>query len=118
MPLAWSRRARWHSAACDGGRVRRPQAPSGPPPLGSVDRLVNVVLAEDRLVSFEAKAPQPDRNVHDERLQSGARVSSVGNARVSRVAQGCSEGFAKPAEVTRQKPAYYAFLRYVGGVKS
>ena len=29
------------------------------------DRLVNLVLAECRLVLSEAQAPQPDHNVHD-----------------------------------------------------
>src|SRR5215813_13693309 len=29
------------------------------------NRLVNVILAEDRLIFPEAQAPQPDHNVHD-----------------------------------------------------
>ena len=35
------------------------------------DRLVNVVLAEQRLILSEAKAPQPDHNVHDGAPNSG-----------------------------------------------
>ena len=35
------------------------------------NRLVYVILAEDRLVLAEAQAPQPDHNVHDGAPQSG-----------------------------------------------
>src|ERR1700739_3094379 len=35
------------------------------------NRLVYVILAEDRLVLPEAKAPQPDHNVHDSTPNSG-----------------------------------------------
>ena len=48
------------------------------------DRLVYLILAEGRLVLPEAQAPQPDHNVHDGALQSGAALSSAGEARVSR----------------------------------
>ena len=38
------------------------------------DRLVNVVIAECRLILPEAQAPQPDHNVHDGAPQSGGGV--------------------------------------------
>ena len=58
------------------------------------DRLVNLVLAECRLILPEAQAPQPDHNVHGGAHNQGWRTSSAGEARVSRVAVGCSLGFA------------------------
>ena len=48
------------------------------------DPFVDFVVAECRLVFFEAQAPQPDHNVHDGRLQSGVRTSSSRPERVSR----------------------------------
>ena len=48
------------------------------------NRLVYVILAEDRLVLREAQAPQPDHNVHDSAHNRGCRTSSAGEARVSR----------------------------------
>ena len=58
------------------------------------DPLVNLVVAEGRLVLFEAQAPQPDHNVHDGAHNQWWRASSAGEARVSRVALGFS-GFRK-----------------------
>src|SRR6476646_4311401 len=63
------------------------------------NRLVYLILAECRLILPEAQAPQPDHNVHACARNRGWRASSAGEARVSRVALGCSQGFAKPAEV-------------------
>jgi hypothetical protein len=60
------------------------------------NRLVYLILAEDRLILPEAQAPQPDHNVHDGAYNRGQRTSSAWGARVSRVALGFS-GFAKPA---------------------
>ena len=37
---------------------------------------VNLVLAEGRLVLFEAEAPQPDHEVHEGRPTQGCRTSS------------------------------------------
>ena len=54
------------------------------------NRLVYVILAEDRLVLSEAKAPQPDHNVHEGAHNQWWRASSAGEARVSRVALGFS----------------------------
>ena len=56
------------------------------------NRLVYLVLAEDRLVFPEAQAPQPDHNVHDGAHNRGRRTSSAGGARVSRVALMCFRG--------------------------
>src|SRR5262249_51773631 len=39
------------------------------------DPLVDFVVAECRLVFFEAQAPQPDHDVHNQRPQSGWRIS-------------------------------------------
>jgi hypothetical protein len=68
--------------------------------LGQVreDPFVDLVVAESRLVFFEAKAPQPNHNVHEGAHNQWRRTSSSGAARVSRVALGY-QGFAKPAEV-------------------
>jgi hypothetical protein len=69
--------------------------------LGQVreDPFVDLVVAESRLVFFEAQAPQPDHHVHDGRAHNqGWPTSSAGEVSVSRVALG-SQGFAKPAEV-------------------
>ena len=38
------------------------------------NRLVYVILAEDRLVLSEAQAPQPDHNVHSDADNSGGDV--------------------------------------------
>jgi len=54
------------------------------------DPLVDLVVAECRLVFFETQAPQPDHNVHDGAYNQGWRASSAGAARVSRVAFGFS----------------------------
>ena len=54
------------------------------------NRLVNLVLAERSLILSEAKAPQPDHDVHDGAHNRGWRASSAGEARVSRVALGFS----------------------------
>ena len=48
----------------------RRQVPSGPPRQARQNRLVYLVFAERRLILSEAKAPQPDHDVHD-----GARAS-------------------------------------------
>jgi hypothetical protein len=48
------------------------------------NRLVYVILAEDRLVLGETQAPQPDHNVHDGAHNQWWRTSSAGEARVSR----------------------------------
>ena len=48
------------------------------------DRLVDLVLAECRLVLPEAQAPQPDHDVHDGAPNQGCRTSSCGTQRVSR----------------------------------
>jgi hypothetical protein len=68
--------------------------------LGQVrkDPFVDLVLAECRLVFFEAQAPQPDHNVHDGRPTNSGVTSSSGASSVSRVALGFS-GFANRAEV-------------------
>ena len=42
------------------------------------DPLVDLVVAECRLVFFEAKAPQPDHNVHDGAHNQWWRASSSG----------------------------------------
>ena len=42
------------------------------------NRLVYVILAEDRLVLPEAQAPQPDHDVHDGAHNRGWRASSSG----------------------------------------
>ena len=54
------------------------------------NHLVYVILAEDRLILPEAKAPQPDHNIHDGARNQGWRASSAGETRVSRVALGLS----------------------------
>ena len=54
------------------------------------NRLVYVILAEDRLVLAEAQAPQPDHDVHEGAHNQWWRASSAGEARVSRVALGFS----------------------------
>jgi hypothetical protein len=60
--------------------------------------LVNLIIAECRLVLSETEAPQPDHNVHDGAYNAGRRTSSVGEARLSRVLWR-AQGFAKLAEV-------------------
>ena len=63
------------------------------------NRLVYVILAEDRLILPEAQAPQPDHNVHDGAPSIGGGVHHLPGK------QGCpgwrsgSQGFAKPADV-------------------
>ena len=52
------------------------------------NRLVYLIFTECRLILPEAKAPQPDHNVHDGAYNRGWRASSAGEARVSRVALG------------------------------
>jgi hypothetical protein len=52
------------------------------------DRLIYLVLAECRLILPEAQAPEPDHNVHEGAYYRGWRISSAGEARVSRVASG------------------------------
>ena len=47
------------------------------------DPLVDLVVAECRLVFFEAKAPQPDQNVHEGTQIQGCRTSSCSPERVS-----------------------------------
>jgi hypothetical protein len=47
------------------------------------NRLVYVILAEDRLVLAEAKAPQPDHDVHDRPQAQGCCISSCGLGSVS-----------------------------------
>src|SRR5262249_44570094 len=47
------------------------------------DRLIYLVFAECPLVFPEAKAPQPDHNVHYN-AATGWRISAAGEARVSR----------------------------------
>ena len=54
------------------------------------NRLVYLVVAECRLVLPEAQAPQPDHNVHGGAHNQWWRISSAGEARVSRVALGFS----------------------------
>jgi hypothetical protein len=54
------------------------------------NRLVYVILAEDRLVLPEAQAPQPEHNVHDGAHNQWWCASSSVEARVSRVALGFS----------------------------
>src|SRR5277367_7162241 len=58
--------------------------------LGQVreDPFVDLVVAESRLVFFEAQAPQPDHHIHQGAHNQGWRVSSAGEASVSRVALG------------------------------
>jgi hypothetical protein len=53
-------------------------------PQARENRLVFVILAEDRLVLAEAQAPQPDHDVHDGAHNREWRTSSAGEARVSR----------------------------------
>jgi hypothetical protein len=48
------------------------------------NRLVYLILAECRLILPEAKAPQPDYNVHDGAYNRGWRTSSAGPERLSR----------------------------------
>ena len=48
------------------------------------NRVVYVILAEDRLILPEAKAPQPDHDVHDGAHTRGWRTSSPGPTKVSR----------------------------------
>src|SRR5215471_13541994 len=48
------------------------------------DVLVYLVLAEYRLILFEAQAPQPDHNIHDGAQTQGCHTSSCGTQRVSR----------------------------------
>jgi hypothetical protein len=50
------------------------------------NRLVYVILAEDRLVFSEAQAPQPDHYVHDGAYNRGRRISSSEAEKLSRVA--------------------------------
>ena len=50
------------------------------------DGLVYLIFAECRLILPEAQAPQPDHNVHRAPRNQRWRVSSAGEARVSRVA--------------------------------
>src|SRR6478736_6186529 len=61
------------------------------------NRLVYIIVAENRLVLPEAQAPQPDHNVHDGAHNQWWRTSSAGEARVSSERWG-SQGSAKPAE--------------------
>ena len=53
-------------------RCRRPN-PSGPQPSSRKNRLVYVILAERGLILSEAKAPQPDHDVHRARPK-GCRI--------------------------------------------
>ena len=62
------------------------------------DRLVYLILAECRLVFFEAQAPQPDHNVHDGAHNQWWRASSSGDGECPGWRWG-SQGFAKPTEV-------------------
>src|SRR6516162_5184939 len=48
------------------------------------DRLVNLILAECRLILPEAQAPQPDHNVHDGPHNRGWSTSSAGAKKLSR----------------------------------
>ena len=48
------------------------------------NRLVYVILAEDRLILREAQAPQPDHDVHDGAHNRGWPISSSGPEIVSR----------------------------------
>ena len=57
------------------------------------DPFVDLVVAEGRLVFFKAQAPQPHHDVHDGAHNQWWRISSAGEARVSRVRWG-SQGFA------------------------
>ena len=41
------------------------------------NRFVYVIIAEDRLIPSEAKAPQPDHNVHDGAPQSGGGAHNL-----------------------------------------
>jgi hypothetical protein len=50
------------------------------------DPLVDLVVAECRLVFFEAQAPQPDHHVHDGAHNQWWRASSAGERSVSRAA--------------------------------
>ena len=59
------------------------------------DPLGNLILAEDRLVPFEAKAPQPNHDVHDGAHNQWWRASSAGGVRVSRVVE-----FSAPSQST------------------
>ena len=78
--------------------------------LGQVreDPFVDLVVAESRLVFFEAQAPQPDHDVHDGAHNQWWRTSSAWEARVSRVALGLIR-CAKPSEVKRQWPVFNPF---------
>ena len=63
------------------------------------NRLVYVILAEDRLVLPEAQAPQPDHNVHPGRPPIWvARIIILPEESVQG-GVGCSQGFSKLAEV-------------------
>ena len=77
---------RWHPAASHGVQMTRRKAPSGSRASGAREnRLVYVILAEDRLILPEAQAPQPDQDVHDGAPQTqGCCTSSCGPGRVSR----------------------------------
>jgi len=56
------------------------------------NRLVYIILAEDRLILPEAKAPQPDHNVHEGDPNSGWAASSSRQEKLSRTGLGhCAE---------------------------
>jgi hypothetical protein len=84
--------------------------------LGQVreDPFVDLVLAESRLVFFEAKAPQPDHHVHDGAHNQRWRPSSSGEARVSRVALEFS-GLRKARWGLMQWPVFNSYLKSPGG---
>ena len=63
------------------------------------DRLVNVVVAEDRLVLREAQAPQLNHNVHDGAHNRGS-VHHLPETRGCPGWRWGSQGFAKHAEVS------------------
>ena len=100
------------------------------------DRLVNLVLAERSLILSEAKAPQPDHDVHDGARASpwsiasldgpGEVLGGVGVRRVREGARGCyrwrkatagsralwTSGFPRfttPAEVIRRSRGFISF---------
>ena len=78
------------------------------------DRLIYLVLAEDRLVLAEAQASQPDHHVHDGAHNQRWRPSSSGEARVSRVALEFS-GLRKARWGLMQWPVFNSYLKSPGG---
>src|SRR5262249_31983180 len=68
------------------------------------DRLIYLVLAERCLVLSEAKAPQPDHDVHDG-AHNGWRTSPAGAMKLSRIPRASTCVKESPRSISHPAPA-------------